>query len=27
MERPRIENRWRFLSNQIPVKVQYTWRF
>jgi hypothetical protein len=27
MERPRIDNRWRFLSNQIPVKVQYTWRF
>ena len=22
-----LDNRWRFLSNQTPVKIQYTWRF
>jgi hypothetical protein len=21
------ENRWEFVSNQLPVKIQYTWRF
>jgi hypothetical protein len=26
MER-RLDDRWQFLSNQLPVKVQYTWRF
>ena len=23
----RIRNRWRFVSNQTPLKIQYTWRF
>ncbi len=23
----RLDNRWRFVSNQTPVKLQYTWRF
>ena len=22
-----LDNRWRFASNQTPVKIQYTWRF
>jgi len=22
-----LQDRWRFVSNQIPLKVQYTWRF
>ena len=26
MER-QLDNRWRFVSNQTPVKLQYTWRF
>jgi hypothetical protein len=22
-----VDNRWRFVSNQTPLKIQYTWRF
>jgi len=21
------DNRWHFVSNQVPIKIQYTWRF
>jgi hypothetical protein len=22
-----LDNKWRFVSNELPIKVQYTWRF
>jgi hypothetical protein len=25
--RRRVDNRWEFVSNQLPVKIQYAWRF
>ena len=25
--RRKEENRWQFVSNELPIKVQYTWRF
>jgi hypothetical protein len=22
-----LDNKWRFVSNELPIKLQYTWRF